>query len=166
MATACLRLRTVAPEDDFRVPRLYSRMTFATFLFPVVRRGVAMAPSARGAPLALRLALGRRVGLVEVPHGGVIVELYGAPDRILVAPLARGSGAAIRGLLLSRLRLPVLWLALLGLAGHRLARVHLVLATRLLFPALGIDGILRTLVRLHWFPPVLCCQDSPVLPDQ
>jgi hypothetical protein len=148
-----------------------------------------LAPSARAAPLALRLALGRRVGLVEVPHGGVIVKLHGPPDRILVAPLTRGSRAAIRGfrlpgmglprLLLPRLRLPVFrlallglsglpafGLALLGLAGHRLSRVHFVLATRLLFPALGIDRNLRTLVRLHWFPPVLCCQDSPVLPDQ
>ena len=36
MATACLRLRTFDPDDDFNVPRLYSRITFFTFFLPVL----------------------------------------------------------------------------------------------------------------------------------
>ena len=32
MATACFRLRTLAPEDDFSAPRLYSRITLAAFV--------------------------------------------------------------------------------------------------------------------------------------
>src|SRR5678815_2741375 len=38
MATACLRLRTLAPDEDLSVPVLNSRMTFRTFLMPPRRR--------------------------------------------------------------------------------------------------------------------------------
>src|SRR4030095_13595027 len=35
MATACLRLRTLAPDDERRLPSLYSRITLPTFRCPL-----------------------------------------------------------------------------------------------------------------------------------
>src|SRR5262245_20118815 len=52
MATACLRLRTLRPEDERSEPRLYSRITFRTFRRP--RRALAIRPYLLGYLLAWR----------------------------------------------------------------------------------------------------------------
>ena len=43
IATACVRLRTLDPDDDLSAPRLYSPITFFTFFLPVVFRRAILA---------------------------------------------------------------------------------------------------------------------------
>ena len=61
MATACLRLRTFAPDDERSDPRLYSRITFATLPRPFPRRLPALLLLERRAIESLLRALGARV---------------------------------------------------------------------------------------------------------
>lgn len=55
MATACLRLVTFLPDDDFSVPRLYSPITFCTLVFfivpPLYMHQHNLTRAARQAPL-------------------------------------------------------------------------------------------------------------------
>src|SRR5262245_59137840 len=83
MATDCLRLRTLAPDEDFRLPCLYSRMTLLIFLPPdpgafLIRISSGNRPFSTVAPMIERVAL-------ELNRPTPIaIELKRSPDDLLV----------------------------------------------------------------------------------